>query len=129
MSLDHNTPRFETAGHRDFDNLIGGDHPLVTDALVLATGEGPLVRGAVLGLVTASGEVKLSVDTAVDGSEVPHSILAQDADATAAAVTVPVYLAGQFNQEALTFGGAHTAASVKAGLRDKSIYLRASVTA
>lgn len=128
MPSNHNDPNFETSGTYAHDNLIGGDHPIVTGDIVLENGQN-LERGAVLGVVTDSGEAKLSASGAGDGSETPAFILAKGADASAGAITVPIYKSGQFNEEALSFGTGHDADSVRDELRDKSIYLRKSVTA
>lgn len=107
------------------DNLIAGDFPLVTDAETLITGQN-LTRGAVLGRITASGKLNLSLSAAVDGSEVPYAILAEDKDATAGDQPVTVYKTGEFSEGALTIGTGHTAASIKDGLRDRGIFLKAT---
>ncbi len=105
------------------DSLIAGNFPVVSEAITLITGQN-LTRGALLGKITASGKYNLSLSAAVDGSETPVAILAKDTDATAADVETVAYEAGEFNDNAITFGTAHTAASVKAGLRDLNIYLK-----
>ena len=110
------------------DRLKAGDYPMATGAVTLALGQN-LVRGAVLGKITSSGKYVLSASAAGDGSEVPEAILLQDTDASAADQSAPVALTGEFNQDALTFGTGHTAASTKAGLRDKSIFLKEAVPA
>ncbi len=70
-----------------------------------------------------SSKVKLSTAAAIDGSEVPDAILAEACDATAADTECLVYDRGDFNQNAMTFGAGHTAASVREGLRVKGIHL------
>ena len=106
------------------DKLIGGVEPAVFTANeVIITGAGKLSRGRVLGKLTASGKL-ISVDsTKTDGSEKPYAILAADVDATSTDVVAPVYKAGPFNREALTFGGTDTAAKHEDALRDANIYL------
>ena len=111
------------------DRLIAGDDAdLVTDVGVLITGQN-LTRGAVLGKITASGKLNLSLSAASDGSQTPFAILARDTDATSADNdSTPIYIAGSFNQDSLTIGTAHTAASIKDGLRALGIYLKSPVS-
>jgi len=106
------------------DNLIAGETHLVTDAVTIAAGD-DLKRGAVLGKVTADGKYKLSASGATDGSETPTAVLAEDAAAASADVAnAAIYIKGEFNANALTFGTGHTAATVKAPLRDGGIYIK-----
>lgn len=111
------------------DNLIAGTTQTVTDSVTIAAGA-DLKRGSVLGKVTADGKYLLSDDGSSDGSEVPSAILAQDADAAAADVeNVAIFIKGEFNQNVLIFGGAHTADSTKDALRDVGIYIKDAVKA
>jgi hypothetical protein len=213
-----------------YDNLIGGDHPLVTDSDTIVSGAGNLPRGRVLGKITAgacptegtadgdntgngtvdsvtadvdvkvgtykiecitaatnSGTFKVvnpdgvtidvavitggaggtatvdtneinatitdagtdfavgdfftidvpagsgkltSVDsTAINGSAKPYAVLADDRDATAADQVAPVYLAGQFNDAGLSFGGSDAIADHRDAMRDRGMYTRASLGA
>jgi hypothetical protein len=105
------------------DNLIAGEYPRIQRVVTIAT-PAALTKGAVLGKITASGKYTLSASAASDGSEVPDAILAEDADATDADVQAVAYFAGEFNEDALTLGAGHTVAGIRAGLRDKNIYLR-----
>jgi hypothetical protein len=110
------------------DNLIAGTAVnMVTESIVLDTGN--LVRGSVLGKITATGKYVLSASAAVDGSQTPVAILAEDADATAADKTTIAYLTGEFNTAALTLGAGHTLDSIKAGLRDQGIFLKTNLSA
>ena len=119
---------FESAIY-DPDRLLAGNaHLLVGEKVTIITGQN-LTRGAVLGKITASSKYNLSLSAAVDGSEVPDLILAEDCDATAADKEALAYSRGDFNQNALTIGTAHTVASIKEGLRDKGIVLIDSVGA
>jgi len=109
------------------DNVIAGDFPLVTDQVTLLSGEN-LSRGSVLGKVTASGKYKLCDVLASDGSEAPKVVLVNDTDASGGdAANTPVYLTGEFNQNAIGLGGTTSAAAVKDALRDLSIFLKDSV--
>jgi len=111
------------------DKLLGGNEQLlVGQKVTIITGQN-LVRGAVLGKITASGKYNLSLSGAADGSQTPDLILAEDADATGADIEALAYARGDFNQNALTIGTAHTIASIKEGLRVKGITLVDSVGA
>lgn len=111
------------------DRLVAGHNiGLVTDGAVLVSGQN-LPRGAVLGRITASGKLMLSAAGASDGSQTPYAILAEDTDASGGDKTCTVYVAGEFNAGALTFGAGHTAASVKDALRDAGIFLKTPVPA
>jgi hypothetical protein len=112
------------------DNLLAGDYPVVTDIVTILTGQ-VLARGAILGKITLSGKYILC-DSAVnpaDGSQVPVCILAEAIDATAADKQAQVYLSGAFNETKLTYGGADTADTHRAALRDLNIYIKKVVAA
>lgn len=111
------------------DNLIAGETSLVTEAVTVAS-SAALTRGAVLGKITTGGKFILSASAAADGSQTPYAILAEDCDASGGDVTsVAVYVKGEFNQNALSFGTGHDASTVKAPLRDAGIYIKTSVGA
>jgi hypothetical protein len=112
----------ETTGR---DNLVAGDFPRVTDAETLVSGQN-LARGAVLGKITASGKLTLSLSASGDGSQTPYAVLAEAKDASGGDAACVVYKTGEFSEGALTIGTGHTAASIKDGLRDKGIFLKAT---
>lgn len=114
---------FTDQGSTTPDNLIAGDYPRTERVVTIASGAN-LTKGAVLGKITASGKYKLSASAASDGSEAPDAVLAETANAASADVQAVVYFSGEFNELALSLGAGHTVASIKAGLRDKNIYLR-----
>ena len=112
-----------------YDNLIAGDFPIVTDSVTIGTAA-DLTRGTVLGKITSSGKYIKSLSGASDGSHTPVAILLEDAAAASADVeNVPIALSGEFNDNAITLGTAHTVASIKAGLRALGIYLKTPVKA
>lgn len=119
---------FSAEGTYTPDALIAGDFPIRTEKVTIVSGQN-LVRGALLGMITASGKYNLSLSAASDGSQTPRAVLAEDVDASGGDAEGIIYVAGDFNQDALTYGTGHTAASVKAGLRDLNIYLHAPVSA
>ena len=96
--------------------LRAGDFPMLSRPVTVASGSNvsgtPLPRGAVLGLVTASGKYVLSASAATDGSQVPRCVLAADCDASAADVVAPAYFTGEFADLMCTFGVGHTAVTV-----------------
>jgi hypothetical protein len=77
----------------------------------------------------AAEEYAIATSTAVNGSQDAECILAEDVDATLAAVTTAGYFTGEFNEAALTFGGADTADLHRDSLRNKGIFLRTTVPA
>ncbi|TWA76441.1 bacteriophage lambda head decoration protein D [Azospirillum brasilense] len=105
------------------DLLLAGDFPRMTRSVTLVSGQN-LVRGAVLGKITASGKYVLSASAASDGSQTPVAVLMDDCDASGGDKTVGIYESGEFLGTALTLGAGHTLASIRDGLRDLSIYIR-----
>lgn len=110
------------------DQLIANNLQLVTDTVVVS-GTAPLVRGTVLGQVTASGEYVLSLKTASDGSEKPCAILVDYVDPSSGTVSAGIYQMGMFNQNRLTFDASWTVPELKDALRPLSIFLRDSLQA
>jgi len=104
------------------DRLIAGEDEILSRKVTIASGQN-LVRGALLGKITSGGKYILSLSGASDGSQTPDAILAEDTDATSADKEAMAYFAGRFNEDAMTIGSAHTAASVREGLRQKGIHL------
>lgn len=106
------------------DNLLSGtEFPALTKAAVLKSGQN-LSRGAVLGVVTASGKLLLNSKAAIDGSADAIYILAEDCDATSADAPCVVYETGIFNPAALSFTSGTVVADATASLRSRSIFLR-----
>lgn len=101
--------------------VIGGD--INTQTKTLVSGQN-LQRGAVLGIITASGKLTLSASAAGDGSQVANCILLEDCDASGGDAQCSVYISGHFNENALTFGTGHTADTTREQLRDVGIYIK-----
>lgn len=105
------------------DRLIAQNaHLLVHEPITLISGQN-LLRGALLGKITASGKYNLSLSAAGDGSQTPAAILAEDTNAAAADKATVAYFRGDFDSSAVIFGASHTAATVKAALRTANIEL------
>lgn len=121
------TPRTITEAYGP-DRLIAGLTQLVSETLPLLMGQS-LLRGALLGQVTATKKLTLSTSAATDGSQVPYGILADDADSTPNDVLCGVYVKGEFNQNAIIFGAGQTPVNTHDALRDAGIYLKTPVSA
>lgn len=105
-----------TSPHLDFTINDGATDFVVGDYFTIAVDAG-------------SGKHTLSLAASVDGSQEPHSILAKDTDASAGDIDTVNYEKGQFNDNAVTYGTGHTAASVKDALQARDIYLKSPVKA
>jgi len=110
------------------DNLIAGDQNIITDPITVISGQ-TIVRGALLGKITASGKYNLSLSAAGDGSEVPVAIAAEAVDASGGDKVSVAYLTGEFNEDQVTYGTGHTKASTKAALRSLGIFLKSAQSA
>lgn len=106
-----------TLGTFDPTPLIAGDMNLEHRPVTVLSGQGALLRGTVLGVVTASGKAIKSVRTAVDGSQGPTGVLTDDIDATAADVVCNQYETGEFAWEKLIVDASWTMAQLDAAFR------------
>jgi len=121
-----NYASFATAGSITPDKLLAGNSDLlVSRKVTIITGQN-ILRGAVLGKITASGKYNLSLSGAADGSQTPDLVLAEDCNASAADTPAMAYARGDFATAGLTLGAAHTVASITEGLRAKGITLVSS---
>jgi len=120
------TPSFSSETFAHDDKLYAGEYPRVTETVTILSGQ-TIAKGAVLGRITSGGKYILSLSAAGDGSEVPRAIAADNIDASAGDKIGPVFLSGEFNQDGLTIGTAHTVATIKDGLRALNIYLKTVV--
>ena len=87
--------------------LVLGSHARVRTGITIEASQGDLVAGTVLGEITADPGVYQVVDhTAVDGSQLPKMILAEDvADNVAQQSGISGYESGLFDEGQLVFGG------------------------
>lgn len=111
-----------------YDNMFYGTVSTVDEQGTVLSGNN-LARGTVLGRITASGKYVAVDSTAVDGSQNPYGILADDTDASSADAVGGIYLKGYFNENQLVFGGTDTIADHKTALRDLGIYTKAATAA
>ena len=63
---------------------------------IVASGEGVLAEGTILGKVTASGKYAAYDNAASDGTQTAVGILSETVDATSADVSTHMYVKGQF---------------------------------
>jgi Bacteriophage lambda head decoration protein D len=110
------------------DRLVISLDDEVSRKVTLASGAGALLRGTLLGKITAGGKYLASLSAAVDGSQTPDCILAEDTDATSADKDTVAYFRGQFNDSVgapggVIYGAGQTAAGVREGLRVKGLDL------
>lgn len=111
------------------DNLFAGTQvqPVVADEVVIASGAGVVLRGTALGQVTATGLFVPVDSSAEDGSDTVVAILAADVDATSGNAPGPGYFTGEFNQNAIIFGGTDTFADHKDAARARGIFFKSTV--
>ncbi|VVT02792.1 Bacteriophage lambda head decoration protein D [Marinobacter salarius] len=82
-----------------------------------------LVRGTVIGRVTATGDLKISLQTASDGSEKPIGALVHDVDASSAAAACQFVRGGWLNKSLLTWHASWTEALQKSAFDGTPIRL------
>lgn len=116
---------YQDEGTTELKNLFAGTEvsPL-TAGVTLASGQGVLKRGSVIGIVTDGGKGKLVNSTATDGSQNPKYVLPNDTDTSGGDVFTACYKTGVFNRKALTFGGTDTADTHEAALRLLNIHMK-----
>ena len=103
----------------DLRPLVLGD--AVYDKRTVASGQ-TLVKGNVVGVITAGGALQLCDSGSSNGSEIAKAVMTKDVDASGGAVAnVPVLVGGKVDADQLTFGGSDTIADHFDELRDVSI--------
>lgn len=97
------------------DQLIAGNLKLVTEDVTIGASQ-TLVRGSVMGKVTATGAYILSVATATDGSQTPIAVMVDAVTTTSATGKGSIYKMGEFNSNYLTFDSSWTAGTLAAAM-------------
>ena len=110
------------------DELTAGNFPVVTKPVTLILGTS-YPRGAVLGIITASGKATLVDDAQGTGEEIAEGVLLDSVDATAADQSGIMALTGDFNGDALTFGGDDVVADHVDALRNKCVFIHKTAIA
>lgn len=114
-------PHFKSEGSFTPDRLVIGEYR--ARKVTIKAGAGVRSRGDFLGKVTADNKYILSVAAANDGSQFLDGILSENVDATSADVEAVVYICGDFDVDAVTFGAGHTAANADRQLRQLGFFL------
>lgn len=112
--------------YNSVDNMVADTNPAVLiGGITIQKNQGILVRGTVLGEVTATKVMVKTDKASVDGSEVASVILHETVDTDQASdVKAVAYKAGCFFSSALVFGGASVLADHQVQLRDVNIYTK-----
>lgn len=84
------------------DDFKAGDFPVVHLGKTIVSGEGVLVKGTVLGKITANGKLAAYDNGASNGTETAKYILAEKVDATAEDAAAVVWATGEFKESKLT---------------------------
>lgn len=104
------------------DNLFAANQtmPVVTDVIKVPSGENAMKRGT---LVASTGK---AVTAAAD----VYGVLAEDVDASKAAVDTVVYLTGEFNEKAMAVGtpttGSLSVSDCKTSARKIGIFIKSN---
>jgi hypothetical protein len=132
MSLEKTSETFSP------DNLFAGHvQPVVAQEGILAQDQGVLVRGTVLGQLTADGTLvmvdkdipEVESEPAPTGAEKVYAILAETTDTTGDDRPAPVYLTGEFNERALVFKADNDADDHRESARNVGIFFKDTVPA
>ena len=116
---------YQEVGVKEQDNLFNDIKiPLVEKFVKFKKSNTPILRGTVLGVITATGFAVPVDSTKTDGSQVAKYVLAMDVDASASDVEAVGYASGQFNRKALIFGGSDTADKHEDALRALGIFMK-----
>lgn len=114
------------AGEVSYNNLINDTSiPVLTKSVKLKANQGVILKGTVLGVISADG-LAVPVDSSkADGSERADCILTDDIDTgTADPVVTTAYSSGLFNSKALIVGGSDTVETHERELRTLGIFLK-----
>lgn len=122
MSIPNLDPGFASEAAYDPNDIIADAKNLFTRSVILVSGQN-VIRGTVLGKITTGGKYNKSLSAAEDGSAVPVAIAAQDMDASGGDKTIMVFLRGDFKASKLTYGTAHTKATLFEALAARGICL------
>lgn len=115
---------YENIGEYTSDNLIAGDNvPILTAGITLASGQGILKRGTVIGIVTETGKATVVDKLKEDGSNIPYGILTDDVD-TIDEITTTAYISGLFNKNALILNESDDIKNYEVKLRELGIFIK-----
>lgn len=115
------------------ENLFASQvFPVVSDSLQVAASQGAIKRGT---LLTADGKICHKEATGGgEGKDQPifdevYAVLAEDVDTTSGAVVAPVYLTGEFREDALIIktDNSATIGDFKASARKVGIFFKPGI--
>ena len=109
------------------DNLVVGGFPVVTESVTIKSGEGKLVRGTLIAMLTSGSDAGSCVaftdaENTPLGEGVFYGVLLNNVDASTAAATATVALSGKFNTASLLV---HDEANVTVTVADAKSAMRA----
>lgn len=110
---------FGDAGSHSEVDLFAGSSEVTTEPVVFSSGA-DIARYAVVGRITATGECVLCNPAANDGSENPIGIAVEPADSAAADANGNIYVAGDFNIDALVWHAGFTTDAQKKAAFDRT---------
>ena len=105
------------------DQLVTPNFPILERGATVLLNQ-VLVRGSVMGMVTASSKLLLLDKDAVDGSEVPYGVLADSLDTTGADNVGPVFITGEFIEDSLVFEAGTDIDDMRAAMWAKNLYTK-----
>lgn len=106
------------------DNLIpDSSFPLQVGSVKLASGQGVLLRGSVVGK-NVSGTFVLADKTNSIEADAILTDSVDTGDTAGTEIIATAYISGTFNRDALTVGGTDTVSDHEDTLRTKGIYLK-----
>lgn len=109
-----------------YNNIIAGKSIPLKHRAGTITG-GNFVAGTVLGKITASGKLTKIDSTKTDGSQKIYGVLLEDCDASTEDKIASVGLTGEYNKQAMVFGGTDTAATHGTDARLLQIYFEDTI--
>lgn len=123
-------PQFTSESYTP-DRLLFNTDGLRTGEETVLTGQGTLARGSVLARDSANSNKLVLVDdaSATASVQIAVAILAKEIDTSSGDVDAPLYYAGEFNEDELTFGGDDTIADHRDAMRQRGLFTRKPVSA
>lgn len=123
-------PEFSSESYTP-DRLLYNTDGLRTGEETVLTGQGTLARGSVLARDSGNSNKLVLVNdaSATPSIQVAVAILAKEVDTSSGDVEAPLYYAGEFNEDELTFGGDDVADDHRDALRQRGIFIRKPVSA
>ena len=106
----------------DPNGILVSDLPVVTRPVTVASGQN-LAVFSLVGKVSASGKVVLSLAASSDGSETPYGVLLEAVDASGADAAGRVYRLGGLDESLIQYGTGHTADTVRDALDAQGLHL------